>query len=125
MQQVSSAHPTHDDRSVGINIIVAKHLEQQLSCKLRNAKTIVTDHMLMTSVHHLPTPPEAKNLSAGNQFWFQQYYDDKLKASEEILKERIQLFVNKPVRKVYYLVGLKGEEIDVVILLGEEARHVV
>jgi hypothetical protein len=77
----------------------------------------------LAKVRDLPSPtPQIDGTRNRNPLRFQQYFESRLKESEDVLKDRLSLFLDEPIRKVDYIVDVNGKEMRIAIYVGENKQ---
>jgi len=112
-----------DNASTGINSILAIHLEHQFGERFKKVRTLVSSDLILAKVRDLPSPtPQIDGTRNRNPLRFQQYFESRLKESEDVLKDRLSLFLDEPIRKVDYIVDVNGKEMRIAIYVGENKQ---
>jgi uncharacterized protein YbcI len=78
----------------------------------------VTDKLLVATVRGFLTPAERELLKQETAVEpLHQLHDQLFHKTEPQLRERVEAFLGKPVRKIHKVYGVHADEMDIIILL--------
>jgi uncharacterized protein YbcI len=102
--------------TAGADLIVRNFL-QQLGLHAAETRLTVTDKLLIANVRGFLTPAERELLQHGTGVEsLYQLRDELFRSLEHVLRERVENFLGKSVKKIHTVYGLQGDEMDIIIL---------
>lgn len=101
----------------GADLIVRNFL-RQLGLSAAEVRLTIGDKLLVANVRGFLTPAERELLRHGTGVEsLNQWHDELFRSLEHVLRERVEDFLGKQVKKIHNVHGLQGDEMDIIILL--------